>query len=405
MQQTRSQIRKGTVEDVPFQIKDIIKFELSDARIPNKENPKQLKAIDMDTMGSHIVQVQHPPPTQDPRGRQLRELPIGVQKVISHAFRQNYNLPYLDTVKYYFKEQNGAKPLYTYDVGESNKAIVASTTTKLKPESASKPWWQSLKGTNAQPVVSYSVLSTQEPVSTTHRPYSVLKTYPVRYTYKLAPTTTRVISYYGDKLQPKTPYIYSKPLKPISIADSPSAFESLPEVTTTNSITSTAPVLFPVTQSPFPKNQNPLASLLKFYSSEQDIQNYFQSKDTLTLIKAAVDALKEQNPHLEVVPKGIENNELIVRVTPKPDYLASTEAPKPVTEDGTILEPNLTYLTKSSSVVSDIDVVRIVPSTVKTIEHNPRSHAFVNNLHNPDTHSEVSAFLLFTYYCYLSLDS
>lgn len=394
-------MRKGIVEDVPFQIKDIIKFELSDARIPTKNNPKELKAIDMDTMGSHIVQVSHPAPTQDPRGRPLRELPLGVQKVINHAFRQNYNLPYLDTVKYYFKEQTGTgtvKPLYTYDVGESNKALLASTTTKLNPESASKPWWLSLKGTNTQPVLSYSVLSTQqEPVSTTHRPYSLLKTYPVRYTYKVVPTTTRVISYYGDKIQPKTPYIYAKPLKPISIANvhTPTVFD-VPEVTTTNSITSTAPVLFPVTESPFPKNKNPLESLLKFYSSEHDIQNYFQSKDTLTLIKAAVDALKEQNPHLEVVPKGIENNELILRVTPKPDYLATTEASKPVTEEergdlgiGPILEPNLTYLTKSSA-ISDIDVVRIVPSTVRTIESNPRSHAFVNSLHNPNTHSEVS---------------
>lgn len=399
--------RKGTVEDVKerIQIRDIIKFELSDARVPSKDNPKELKSLDMDTMGSRIVQVTHPAPTPETRTRTLRELPIGVQKAISHAFKSNYNLPYLDTVKYYFKEQT-PKPLYSYDVGESNKAIVAPlVTTKLKAESPNKPWWQPAKLPSVPQLTSYTVISTPSPSSTTHRPLSLLKAYPMRYTYKYAPTTSRIIQYYGDKIQPK-PYIYNKPLNPISITEiqSPNVLDDFPEVTTTNSVTSTAPVLFPVTPSPFPKNRNPLESLLKFYSSEKDIHNYFQSKDTLTLVKAAVEALREQNPHLDIMPKGIENNELIVRVTPKPEYLGqSTTTEKPefsVPDLHSHLEPNLNYLSKPSS-IDDVNVVRIVPTELHTISDVPtvpKNDAYVhlNNL-TPglNTHSEVISFLLF----------
>lgn len=367
----------------------------------------------MDTMGSSMVQVAHPAPiNQDQtRGRALRELPIGVQKAISHAFKQNYNLPYLDTVKYYFKEQT-PKPLYNYDVGESSKPIVTSSITKLQPENANKPWWQPVKVAHATPKLTSFPMITATISSTTHRPIPLFKSYPVRYTYKGLPTATtsagRFTYYYGDKLQPKSPFIYAKPLKPATSVtftevQAPNLLGDMPEVTTSNSVTSTSPHTFPVTASPFPKNQNPLQSLLKFYSSEQDIHNYFQSKNTLRLIKAAVEALKEQNPHLDISPKGIENNELIVRVTPKSEYLATTPStPKPVTEESTdtdlqpFVEPNLTYLTKAAA-LNDLDVVRILPTTVKTIGSGignlPKSHAFVNNLHSGDpTHGEVSEY-------------
>lgn len=54
--------RKGIVEDVSesIRIRDIIKFELSDARVPNKDNPKDLEQLDMDTLGSRFIQVAHP---------------------------------------------------------------------------------------------------------------------------------------------------------------------------------------------------------------------------------------------------------------------------------------------------------------------------------------------------------
>lgn len=349
----------------------------------------------MAAMGSRIIQITHPIAAQESRTRVVKELPFSVQKAISHAIKQNYNLPHLDTVKYYLKEQ--AKPQFTYSIAESSNAELS--TTKLLPENGNKPWWSAAPAEKSPHLASYAVISNEQPSSTTPRPYSILKSYPGRYIYRLTPTSSGVIPFYGDKLQPKSPFVYSRPLKPqntiLKQVDPPNFLENVPEVTPSiDTLSSTAPVLFPATPSPFPKQKNPLYSLLKFYSSQDDIKNYFNSKDTITLIKAAVAAIREQNPHLEVIPKGIENNELIVRVTPKPDYFVTQSSGKQFPVDPNLVylkkpvtEPNLTYLTRPQP-NGDVNVVRIVPAALQ--EEPEKSHAYVNNLHSgQDPNSEV----------------
>lgn len=234
------------------------------------------------------------------------DIPAAVQK----AFRANYNSPYLDTARYYIKGQTPKHLLYMYDVDENNRAIVPSlvSTTKLKAE---MPWWQPAKLPQLTP---YTVIS---PTSS-HRP---LKAYALRYTYNYIPATSSRLS---------SPFFDAKkslrPLRPISITgiETPNKLDNL-EVTTAN-VLSTAPVIFPSTPSPLPKKHHSWESLLKYYTTTKDMRSYFLSKDTIKMVETAIQTIREQNPHLDITPKGIKNNELIFRVIPSSEYLIQSTA-------------------------------------------------------------------------------
>lgn len=409
-QRTRASIATSstTAESVSrasFQPREIIKFELADAKIPDFhpqyqqqqkqsspptpkptrrmrqrrlkptgkvetvpiDKPEAREKSDSTVEASRIMQISHPPPSDYestvPRQRTVKELPVGVQKAINHALKQDFNIPYLDTIKYYFKD-----PAVRTSSMSAKLAATPNTLKSSFSENRLKQWWQLPTAINSSPPpspvpTSYSFSTTPKSTpasdipSTDYSAYPLLRAYPVQYSMNVGADLVGGLGFlYGDRIYTKNPYNYGK------VVDSSNALPNDGTVkvgvpsnefngdlgdeyitVTPSSVSSTSPAQFP--PAPISTRPKPTkASFVKYYaavSADEGGVPLSADKNTLNLINKAVNAIKKQNPHLDVVPKRVENDELIVHVTPKPEYFTASEATKTHTSN-----KNLAYLTQ-----------------------------------------------------------
>lgn len=356
-----------------FVPREIFKFELSDAKVPdfasepryktqqaNNKRPRQRKARrqgsptstetietksidqpktsgDQSGSDSRVLTISHPAPGtvfDSQRSKTVKQLPFSVQKAINHAMKQDFKIPFLDTIKYYFKDPT---PKTKQFIGVDRLPAGA----KLVSDSRISQWWQPPPNLKSTPV-SYTKLSptTIKPLgsSNDYVAYPLLRAYPVQYSMNVASDLVNGVGFlYGDRIYSK-PYTYQKNVNQFT-GDVKPVIESKPfgdddiinDVyrTTQNSIQSTAPVVFP-TSTELPKTQ----TFVKYYSAELPEQiptnpdtgvPLSTDKSTINLINKAVNDLKKHNPHLNVVPKRLEKDELVIAVTPKPEYFKSTK--------------------------------------------------------------------------------
>lgn len=393
--------------------RDIIKFELADAKVPDfhpdfqqryqngqkpTQRPRQRKAkkqeknaptaktdgnvaidnqksaatsTDQSGSDSRVLTIAHMPS----RHRSIKQLPFSVQKAINHALKQE--IPFLDTIKYYFK-----------DPTPKTSKLAVPSGAKLFSDSRIKQWWQAppyFKGatspsafssTSSKPATASSLL-TNEYVGAS---YPLLRAYPVHYSMNVASDLLNGYGYlYGDRIYQKN--VYAKPfsyhknpvtasIKPLDHTIRPIHEDdeflsggyhtsSTPNSIISSSISSTSPITFPSSTDRPMKPQ----SIVNYYSAEMPSStteptaaSLTSDKNTINLINKAITALKKHNPHLNVVPKRLENDELIVHVTPKPEFFikSTTTAPafNPVSvseafnTNNLITEKNLIYLNK-----------------------------------------------------------
>lgn len=379
--------------------RDIIKFELADAKVPDfqtqqqryqpkksnqnarprqrknrrqdiaatsteaietNSNDKQKLSNDQSSSDSRLLSIAHPVPLSSlDRTRTLKQLPFNVQKAITHAMKQDHNIPFLDTVKYYFKDPTKTTKLSGVD------RLPAGA--KLFSDSRIKQWWQlppSLKATSANSFSKISATTLSPNFVNDYVAYPLLRSYPVQYSMNVASDLVNGVGFlYGDRIYSK-PYTYQKNINQVNsvTADIKPVVEPKPfnddEIisgvyrTTQNSISSTSPVVFP-TSTELPKTQ----TFIKYYSAELPLPTnpdtgvpLSNDKATISLINKAVSDLKKHNPHLNVVPKRLEKDELVVHVTPKPDYF---HKPTPTYPSSTVhafkdivTDKNLVYLNK-----------------------------------------------------------
>lgn len=243
--------------------RDIIKFELTDAKVPDfvtqqryqtkstNKRPRQRKARrqerststetietksidqpktsgDQSGSDSRVLSISHPAPASafdSQRTKTVKQLPFGVQKAINHALKQDYNIPFLDTIKYYFKDPT---PKRTQLISVDRLPAGA----KLVSDSRIKQWWQtppSLKSTSS--TIGFKVSGTTvKPIGSSNSyandfvAYPLLRGYPVQYSMNVASDLMNGGGFlYGDQLYSK-PYTYQKNVnqvtanvKPVSI--------------------------------------------------------------------------------------------------------------------------------------------------------------------------------------------
>lgn len=382
-----------------FVPREIIKFELSDAKVPDfqqhryhpkqpNSRPRQRKARrraiststetvqidensndkektsgDQSSSDSRVLTISHPGPT--PRG--VKQLPFSVQKAINHALKQDFNIPFLDTIKYYFKDPT---PKTTKLAGVDRLPAGA----KLFSDSRIKQWWQlppNLKSTSSLTKMSATTI---KPIGSSsfmndYVAYPLLRTYPVQYSMNVASDLVNGVGFlYGDRIFSK-PYTYQKNINQVNSVTShikpvvePKPFQDDEIIngvyrTTQSSILSTSPVVFP-TSSEAPKTQ----TFYKYYTAELPAPTdpdtgvpLSNDKNTISLIHKAVSELKKHNPHLNVVPKRLEKDELVVHVTPKPDYYVKSTTVLPSSTmqafKDIVTDKNLVYLNKVANSV------------------------------------------------------
>lgn len=387
--------------------REIIKFELADAKIPDfqpqyqqskqqsQQRPKPSRRIrqkrpkpteaaatprvdedkpeardlsDTDEAASRIMQISHPPPSTyestPSRQRAVKELPFSVQKAINHALKQDFDIPYLDTIKYYFKDPAVRT--------SSSPAKLTSTPNALKTsfsENRLKQWWQLPSSIKSSPSptsipTSYAYSTTPKSVASAEVPnadyaaYPLLRAYPVQYSMNVASDLVGGVGFlYGDRIYTKVPYSYGKAVdssnalptdvnvKPL---ETPTLTDNLGDeyiTVTPSSLSSTSPVQFPpIPKTPKPKPTKSSQTFVKYYAAvpaDEGAVPLSTDRNTLNLINKAVNAIKKHNPHLDVVPKRVENDDLIVHVTPKPEYFTASDAKKTFTSS-----KNLAYLTQ-----------------------------------------------------------
>lgn len=388
-----------------FVPRDIIKFELADAKVPDfqvqqqqqqqryqpkKSNPnsrprqrknrrqdtatvtsteavetksddKQNVSSDQSSSDSRVLSIAHPVPlsTLD-RTRSLKQLPFSVQKAITHAMKQDHNIPFLDTIKYYFKDPT---PKTTKLSGVDRLPAGA----KLFSDSRIKQWWQLPPNVKATSGSKISVTTAKPNFVNDYVAYPLLRTYPVQYSMNVASDLVNGVGFlYGDRIYSK-PYTYQKNINQLNsvTADIKPVVETKPypddEIingvyrSTQSSIASTSPVVFP-TSTESPNTQ----TFIKYYSAELPVPTnpdtgvpLSNDKATISLINKAVNDLKKHNPHLNVVPKRLEKDELVVHVTPKPDYFHKPTMSPSIYPSSTIhafkemvTDKNLVYLNK-----------------------------------------------------------
>lgn len=348
--------------------------EASTEAVEVKSDDKTKASGDQSSSDSRVLSIAHPAPAStfdSQRTRNVKQLPFGVQKAINHALKQDYNIPFLDTIKYYFKD-----PTPKQFAGVDRLPAGA----KLVSDSRIKQWWQlpplqpKATSTNAFSKVS---VTTAKPIGTSYPSsfgndyvaYPLLRTYPVHYSMNVASDLVNGVGFlYGDRIYAK-PYTYQKNINQVT-SDVKPVVEPKPfgedDIvngvfrTTQSSILSTAPVVFP-SSTEAPKSQ----SFIKYYSAELPERiptnpdtgvPLSTDKNTINLINRAVSELKKHNPHLNVVPKRLEKDELVVHVTPKPDYFSKATAAIPsstttqpfVNHSGKdfVTDKNLVYLNK-----------------------------------------------------------
>lgn len=392
--------------------REVFKFELADAKIPdfhpqsghrqrirqrkskkqqdqasinanndeNNQESKQQQSGDQSGADSRLLHIAHPvstPTFELQRQRGMKPLPFSVAKAISQALKQDFNIPLLDTIKYYFKDP----------VPKTTKLTSLTQLppgAKLVSDSQIKQWWQrppftktsssssSLSGsTNLLKIGSttvkpghFSDTTSSSLLTNEYVAYPLLRSYPVQYSLNVASDLVNGVGFlYGDRIYAK-PYTYQKNINQVNSLRSeikpvvePKPVEDDNIITgiyrtTPSSISSTSPVVFPTSTSETPKSH----SFVKYYAAEIPDDNsgvpLSTDKNTLNLINKAVSELKKHNPHLDVVPKRIENDELIVHVTPKPDYFTKSTTANSLTTINSDkfkdfnADKNLVYLNK-----------------------------------------------------------
>lgn len=356
----RSKQFRSSDRDASTETKDV------QQQMRSAKTTKATKSSDSSGSSSRIMQIVHPSPINyEPiRQHSIKELPFSVRKAISHAMKQDYNIPYLDTIKYYLKD-----PPVKYSSGKLSSI-----------DSPSKPWWQTsnLKSfppsatsfslapqhlsesvINTTPkTIASSSLSASSSSTTLPFPSNEFVAYPllraysaVRYPSSSSSSSASSSSssgslidavtgsrsglsfLYGDRIYTKIPYSHGAKVSTsvATVNDVTSDVRPVEEVksSTFSSLTSTSPILFPSitppTLLPTTPKPKPVESIVRYYSAvdttrDNDGVELSDDRDTLNLISKAVDAIKKHNPHLDVIPKKIENDELIVHVTPKPEY-------------------------------------------------------------------------------------
>lgn len=410
---TRAATTSATTESVSrasFVPREIIKFELADAKIPDfhpqyqqqrqpsqskpkpsrrsrqkrpkpteqianvpidQDKPEARDDVDVAVAASRIMQISHPPPSAYestvPRQRVVKELPFGVQKAINHALKQDFNIPYLDTIKYYFKD-----PVVRTSPPPTKLAAVPNALKSSFTENRLKQWWQLPSNIKSSPIA--SPIPTSYPFSTTpksipiaevpnadYTAYPLLRAYPVQYSMNVVASDLvgGVGFLYGDRIYSKNPHNYGKGADPsnallsdVNVKPSSGvANENLGDEylsVTPSSLSLTSPIQFPT--APKTERPNPTKpTLVKYYaavSADESGYPISTDKNTLNLINKAVNAIKKHNQHLDVVPKRVENDELIVHVTPKPEYFTASDAKKTHTSN-----KNLAYLTQKDKLI------------------------------------------------------
>lgn len=334
------------------------------------------KSSDQSGSDTRLLHIAHPGSFESQR--YAKSLPFGIQKTISQAIKSDYNLPYIEGVKYYAVPRAKLSSVASLPVG-----------AKLFSDSRIKQWWQlppqykasaSTYGLGTK--ISASTIKPNVVVGSTPAPYGndfvaypLLRGYPVQYAMNVASDLVNGVSYlYGDR-------IYAKPYSTTSyqnkyktqvnslIGDIKPVVEPKPSgevdddngifrttVAPTTSFFSTSPIVFP-SSTELPKKQQ---TFFKYYAAEEPIPSnpdtgipLSTDKTTIQLINKAVHELRKHNPHLNVMPKRVENDELVVHVTPKPDFF-STKYPataKPVVSvseafKDLVTDKNLVYLNK-----------------------------------------------------------
>lgn len=392
----------------------------------------------------------------------MKQLPFNVAKAINQALKQDFNIPFLDTIKYYFKDP---APKTTKLASVNNLPPGA----KLFSDSRIKQWWQLppfVKSTSASATSNVAKISsstikpglyadaTAAPLLTNeYVAYPLLRSYPVQYSLNVASDLVNGVGFlYGDRIYAK-PYTYQKninhasnslqsDIKPVvepkpeddeiitgvyhttqdsirttsssssssssfSPSSSSSAFSSsssasFPSSSSSSSFSSSSADSFPPSSSSTsfsslstgnespPKSQ----SYVKYYTAELPIPTkddtsvpLSSDKNTIDLINKAVSELKKHNPHLDVVPKRIENDELIVHVTPKPDYFhKSTSSVSSTTPTSNELKELKELMNNNKNLVYLNKLVGVGPtkSTEKPfIGKGGAHHAYVTHVEVP----------------------
>lgn len=403
-----------------FVPREIIKFELADAKIPDfqqpryqtKQNtrPRQRKSRRRDTATStesvtdvknnndNVEKTLGDQSSSDTRvlmtRANVKQLPFNVQKAINHAMKQDYNIPFLDTIKYYFKDP---QPKTTKLAGVDRLPAGA----KLVSDSRIRQWWQlppSLKSTSTNGLAKISATTVKPIISSAsahyvndYVAYPLLRTYPVQYSMNVASDLGNGVGFlYGDRIYAK-PYTYQKNIHSIKSSDIKPVVESKPfgeddvvsgvYPSTQSSILSTSPIVFQ-TSSEAPKTQ----SYVKYYSAElpsvptnpdtgMPLSN---DKNTIHLINKAVNELKKHNPHLNVIPKRLEKDELVVHVTPKPDYFSTKS-----TTQTTLLQPSGVVHQAFKDIATDKNLVYLNKVANSVAKPHIAGHAFVTHVEVP----------------------
>lgn len=309
--------------------------------------------------------------------RYAKSMPFGLQKTIHQAMKSEYNPPYLETVKLYFKE-----PLT-----RAKFSPVASLPAgaKLFSDSRIKQWWQlppQFKasastyglGGKLSPTTIKPIVASASPYPNDFVAYPLLRGYPVQYSMNVANDLVNGVSFlYGDRIYAK-PYSHTsyqnkyrsqantiaadiKPVvepKPSGEVDDDNGIFRTTHATPT-SLFSTSPIVFP-SSTEMPRKQ----TYFSYYGADGTIPRnpdtgvpLSNDKNTIQLINKAVHELRKHNPHLQVVPKRIENDELVVHVTPKSDFYSTKfpTTPRPVVSvseslKDLVTDKNLVYLNK-----------------------------------------------------------
>lgn len=431
-----------------FVPRDIIKFELSDAKVPdfaaqqryktqqgNNKRPRQRKArrqensasteaietksaeipksSGSDQSGSDsrgILTISHPAPGStfdSQRTKSVKQLPFSVQKAINHALKQDFQIPFLDTIKYYFKDPS---PKTKQFIGVDRLPAGA----KLLADSRIRQWWQPPPSLKTTPI-GYTKLSptTLKPLGSNqdYVAYPLLRAYPVQYSMNVASDLVNGVGFlYGDRIyHPGSgkPYTYQKNVNQVTVDIKP-VIEPKPfgedDVvngvyrTTQNSILSTAPVVFP-TSTELPKTQ----TFVKYYSAELPEQiptnpdtgvPLSTDKNTIKLINKAVNDLKKHNPHLNVVPKRLEKDELVVHVTPKPEYFPKSTTVTPI--PSSTVQPLLNQHKDFSGDKNLVYLNKVIGSH-KVNRPHISGHAFVTTHVEPSTYDDLVLYSISPY--------
>lgn len=429
-----------------FVPREIIKFELADAKVPDfaaqqrykpqgsqpNKRPRQRKArrqesvtsteaietksvdssktsgTDQSGSDSRVLTISHPAPPapfDSQRTKSVKQLPFSVQKAINHALKQDFQIPFLDTIKYYFKDPMPPKTKQFIGVDR------LPAGAKLVSDSRIRQWWQppphlAAPGFQNKAPINYGKISqtTLKPLGSSNNyvAYPLLRSYPVQYSMNVASDLVNGVGFlYGDRIYAK-PYTYQKNINQLT-ADIKPVTESKPfgdddivngvvrYSTTPASILSTSPVVFP-TSTELPKTQ----TFVKYYSAELSERiptnpdtgiPLSHDKNTIHLINKAVNELKKHNPHLNVVPKRLEKDELVVHVTPKPDYLAkvTTAIPSSTTSQSFIDFSN------NKDIVPDKNLVYLnkVIGSHKVNRPHIAGHAFVTTHVEPSSYDDL----------------